>query len=118
MAETKLESSFPKAQILIPGFHHPFQIDINNRSGDLLVYVTAQKMKFSIKDFFSKCYQIRSFLRIWSHLLKKSLIENFIFCAVYKPPSMNSQYLIDTLSDLLTIMITKLYLGSSPVAVT
>ena len=42
---------------------------------------TAQKMKFSIKDFFSKCEQIRSFLRIWSHLLKKSLMENFTFCA-------------------------------------
>ena len=39
-------------------------------------------MKFSIKDFFSKCDQIRSFLRICSHLLKKSLMENFIFCAV------------------------------------
>ena len=36
-------------------------------------------MKFSIKDFFSKCDQIGSFLRIWSHLLKKSLKENFIF---------------------------------------
>ena len=43
---------------------------------------TAQKMKFSIKDFLSKCDQI-SFLRIWSHLLKKSLMENFIFCAVF-----------------------------------
>ena len=42
----------------------------------------AQKMKFSIKDFFSKCDQIRSFLRIWSQLLKKYLIENFLFCAV------------------------------------
>ena len=39
-------------------------------------------MEFSIKDFFRKCDQIRSFLRIWSHLLKKSLMENFIFCAV------------------------------------
>ena len=39
-------------------------------------------MKFFIKDFFSKCDQIRNFLRIWSSLLKKSLIENFIFCAV------------------------------------
>ena len=39
-------------------------------------------MKFSIKDFFSKCDQIHSFLRIWSHLLKKPLMENFIFCAV------------------------------------
>ena len=33
---------------------------------------TAQKMKFSIEDFFSKCDQIRNFLRISSHLLKKS----------------------------------------------
>ena len=41
-----------------------------------------QKMKFSIKDFVSKCDQIRSFLQIWSHLLKKSLMKNFIFCAV------------------------------------
>ena len=27
-------------------------------------------MKFFIKDCFSKCDQMRSFLRIWSHLLK------------------------------------------------
>ena len=39
-------------------------------------------MKFFIKDFFSKCDQIRSLLRIWSHLLKKFLLKNFIFCAV------------------------------------
>ena len=39
-------------------------------------------MKFSIKHFFSKCDQIRNFLRVWSHLLKKSLMENFMFSAV------------------------------------
>ena len=43
---------------------------------------TAQIMKFSVKDFFSKCNQTRRKLRIWSHLLKKSLTENFIFRAV------------------------------------
>ena len=43
---------------------------------------TAQKMKFSMKDFFSKCDQIRKKLRIWSHLRKKSLMKNFICCAV------------------------------------
>ena len=32
-------------------------------------------MKFSIKDSFSKCGQIRSFLQSWSHLLKKPLME-------------------------------------------
>ena len=41
---------------------------------------TAQKTKFSIKDFFTKCDQIRRKLWIWSHLLKKSLMENFILC--------------------------------------
>ena len=40
-------------------------------------------MKFSIKDFFSKCEQICSFLWICSHSLKKALVENFIFCAVH-----------------------------------
>ena len=39
--------------------------------------ITAQKIKFYIKDFFSKYDQIRSYL------LKKSLMKNFIFCAVY-----------------------------------
>ena len=36
-------------------------------------------MKFSIKDFFSKFEQICSSLRIRSHLLKISSMENFIF---------------------------------------
>ena len=48
----------------------------------LLMRPTRQKVKFSIKNFFSECDQIRSFLRIWSHLLTKSLMENFSFCAV------------------------------------
>ena len=39
-------------------------------------------MNFSIKDSFSKFDQIRRKLRIWPHLLKKSLIENSIFRAV------------------------------------
>ena len=54
---------------------------------------TAQKMKFSIADFFSKCDQIRRKLQIWSHILKKSAMENFIFCVVMKvefPNKINS----------------------------
>ena len=39
-------------------------------------------MKFSFKDFFSKCDQIRSFLRIFSQLLKKSLKENLFISRV------------------------------------
>ena len=49
-----------------------------NQSSNIL----NKKMKFSIKYFFSTCNQIRGFLRIWSHLLKKSLMENLTFCAM------------------------------------
>ena len=50
---------------------------------------TAQKMKFSSVNevFFSKFDQIYSFLRIWSHLVKKSLMENFLFCTMQFPPA-------------------------------
>ena len=46
------------------------------------IMCTAQKMRFSIKDFFSKCDRICRKLRIWSHLLETSLMENFIFWTV------------------------------------
>ena len=44
-----------------------------------IVPTIEQKMKFSIKEFCSKCDQIRSSRRISSHLLKKPLAENLIF---------------------------------------
>ena len=47
-------------------------------------------MKFSFKDFFSKCEQIRNKLQIWSLLVKKSLMKNFIFLAVYYSVSLNA----------------------------
>ena len=43
---------------------------------------TTREMIFPIKDFFSKCDQILRQLCIWAHLLKKSLMENFIFSTV------------------------------------
>ena len=48
-----------------------------------VLFTTGRKIEFSIKDLLGKCDQIHSFLRIWAHLLKKSLIKNFIFYAVY-----------------------------------
>ena len=65
---------------------------------------TAQKMKFSIKDFFSKCDQIRSFLGIWSYLVKKSLMKNVIFFVVF---SENSYLLIDSYKSLCQVYLDK-----------
>ena len=53
-----------------------------NKYFQVLFSENCTKMKIFIKDYFSKCDQIRRKLRIWSHLLKKYLMEIFIFCAV------------------------------------
>ena len=45
---------------------------------------TARKLKFSIKDFFSKFDLIHVFQQIWSYLLNKWWMETFIFCAMSK----------------------------------
>ena len=49
----------------------------NGSKGTLVIL--RKKWSFPLRIF---C----SFLRIWSHLLNKSLMENFIFCAVNKLP--------------------------------
>ena len=41
------------------------------------------KMEFFFKDFFSKWEKTRSKLQIWSHLLKKILMENITFVQSY-----------------------------------
>ena len=76
-SQTFLEPSWKKAELLFS--EKTFQTTRQNKQ---FVY-HCTKNKFSIKDFFSKCEQICRKLRICSHLLKKSLMENFIFCAVY-----------------------------------
>ena len=50
-------------------------------------FQNCTEMKLSIKDFFSKCDQIRRKLQIcWSHLLRKFFMVNFFvnasFCFV------------------------------------
>ena len=66
-----------KLMIQVAIFFKLFTVD-----HDMQRLTMHKKMKFPIEHLLSKCDQIRSFLRVWSHLLKKSLMENVIFCAV------------------------------------
>ena len=61
-------------------------------------------MKFPIRDFFSKCDQIRRKLRIWSDLLKKSLMKNFIFCVVRFRPTACFCHSVEVLRRLVEIL--------------
>ena len=77
-------SFFPVIVIFVATlFCDDFNSSSSSCSNVIIVLInTAQKMKFPINDFFSKCDQIRRKLRIWSYLMTKSLMENFIFCTV------------------------------------
>ena len=56
-------------------------------------------MKLAIEGFFSKCDEAHRKLRIWSHVLKKSLMGNFTFCAV----------LLQNATAILLLNATKVY---------
>ena len=81
-----IQNTFPKNTsgwlILEVFWSCPILFDFLTFCQIICIRFTAQNMMFSIKDLFSKCDQIRGFLQIWSHLLKKYFMENFIFCAV------------------------------------
>ena len=54
---------------------------------------TAQKRKFSIKNFFCKCDQIRSKIWIWPHLLKKYLWKtSFLVQCLHKKIIYNKNF--------------------------
>ena len=55
--------------------------EVNEGNNRLICCTTKKEMQFSIKDFFSKCDQIRSLLQVWSHLLKKILNGKLQFFA-------------------------------------
>ena len=50
IAETKLDSSFPDSQFLMPGMRKPFRLDVTSRKGGLLVFVNndipCEKMNY------------------------------------------------------------------------
>ena len=91
VAETKLDSSFPTTQFVIPGFHHPFRLDINRRSGGLLVYVKGS-IPARVLTSFSTPADTQTI--VFEINLRK---EKWLFVAIYKPSSLNSQYFLDTL---------------------
>ena len=84
-----------KTKISLLSIHQCFRV-LGCRRHPFLPCEHCTKMKFLIKDFFSQCDQIRKNLRNWSHLLDKSLMESFIFCAVWNFDPLESQKQICT----------------------
>ena len=69
-------------RVLLKVINFVFKSKVRKHIGFSKTYIYhCTKNEVFHKDFFSKCDHLQ-FPAIWSHLLKKSLMENFIFCAV------------------------------------
>ena len=95
VAETKLDSFFPTPQFLIPGFHHPFRLDIDRLSGGSQVYV---KGSIAARVLTSFSIPADTQIVLFNINLRK---EKWLLVSIYKPSSLSSQYFLDKLSDLL-----------------
>ena len=95
IAETKLDSSFPNAQFLLPGFQEPLRLDINHRSGGFFVYVNI-----SLPSKILSKFQLPINIQIipFETNLRK---EKWLFVCIHTPPSQSNQYFQDILGDLL-----------------
>ena len=49
MAESKIDASFTTAQFLLDNYHQPFRLDINSKSGGILVYVKSSVLSRKLK---------------------------------------------------------------------
>ena len=96
VAETKIDNSFSENQFLLEGFKKPYRLDINARSGGLLLYVSED---------------------IPSRLLKKKSIpcdiqlipielnfrkQKWLCICIYRPPLQNLNYFLEHLSNVIS----------------
>ena len=74
-------------------FSYYLLFDLKSDKGSYLTIFTAQKMKFSIKGFFSNCDQIRRFSVDLVAFTEETLNGKRHFCAVFWFPNTHLYYL-------------------------
>ena len=85
ICETKLDSSFPKAQFHIQGFGEPYRFDRNGKGGGILLYIRDDipskliESKMTIEGLFVEInLRKKKWLLCCSYNPKKSLISNHL----------------------------------------
>ena len=100
IAETKLDSSFPDSQSLMPGMRKPFRPDVTSRKGGLLVFVNND----------IPCKYLRNFhlprdiqaIPIEINLKQRKLLA----VSIYRPPDQNLDYFLSSITSLLDHYLT------------
>ena len=95
IAEIKIDFFFTTGQFLLPGYHKPFRLYISGRKGWLLVYI-----KSHLLSRLSKSFDIPSDFQFDSFELNLRK-EKLMFMCIYKSRSLNKQYFLDNLLDII-----------------
>ena len=93
IAETKTDASLKTVQFLLDNYHEPLRLNINSKSGGILVYVKSsvpsRKLKYDIL--------LKSIQAIPCKInLRK---EEWLVISIYHPPSQDSEFLFWTISQ-------------------
>ena len=95
IAETKLDESFPLNQFLIEGYTNPYRLDVNGRSGGLLVYVNENIHSRTKNDF-----KLNKDLQIVPVEINLRKTKWMVF-SIYRPPKQCLNYFISKLSEII-----------------
>jgi len=91
IAETKLDSSFPKSNFLMSGYSTPFRLDVTEHSGGLLIFIKEHIISKQLtKYIIPKDLQIIPF----EINLRKT---KWLMIAIYRPPRTKESYFIEQL---------------------
>ena len=104
IVETKLDSSFPESQFILPGMRKPFRLDVTSRKDGLLTFANNDiRSKYVNNDIPSK--YLRSFhlpgdiqaIPLEINLKQRKLIV----ISIYRPPDQNLDYFLSSITGLL-----------------
>ena len=98
-SETKIDASYPTAQLIMNGFSDPFSLDRNVNGGGLLIYV---RNGIPCKQINSCCDDIEGiFVEVNCHKSKWLLV------GTYHPPSQNDNFYFTNIGCALDVYIPK-----------
>ena len=86
IAETKLDSSFPESQFILPGMRKSFRLDVTSRKGGLLVFVDND-----ISSKYLRSFQLPGYMQDIPFEINLKQ-HKLLVVSVYQPPDQNLDY--------------------------
>ena len=90
--ETKLDSSFPESQFVLPGMRKPSRLDVTSRKVRLLVFVNND-----IPSKFLRSFHLLQVISLEINLKQRKLLV----VSIYQPPDQNLHYFLSSITGLL-----------------